>query len=55
MINPSEHVYDDDPDLGHPDVRTRLKDVSYFFLGNGHIQAAVHGPRAAKARRSACC
>lgn len=41
MINPSEHVYDDDPNLGHPDVRTRLKDVSYFFLGNGHIQAAV--------------
>ena len=41
MINPSEHVYDDDPNLGHPDVRTRLRDVSYFFLGNGHIQAAV--------------
>jgi hypothetical protein len=41
MINPSEHVYDDDPNRGHPDVRTRLKDVSYFFLGNGLIQAAV--------------
>ena len=41
MINPTEHVYDDDPNRGHPDVRTRLKDVSYFFLGNGLIQAAV--------------
>ena len=41
MINPSEHVYDDDPNRGHPDVRTRLKDVSYFFLGNGLVQAAV--------------
>jgi hypothetical protein len=41
MINPSEHVYDDDPNLGHPDVKTRLRDVSYFFLGNGRIQAAV--------------
>ena len=41
MINPAEHVYDDDPNRGHPDVRTRLKDVSYFFLGNGLIQAAV--------------
>jgi hypothetical protein len=41
MINPSEHVYDDDPNLGHPDVRTRLRDVSYFFIGNGYIQAAV--------------
>jgi hypothetical protein len=41
MINPSEHVYDDDPNRGHPDVRIRLKDVSYFFLGNGLVQAAV--------------
>ncbi len=41
MINPAEHVYDDDPNLGHADVRTRLRDVSYFFLGNGRIQAAV--------------
>jgi hypothetical protein len=41
MINPAEHIYDDDPNRGHPDVRTRLKDVSYFFLGNGLIQAAV--------------
>ena len=41
MINVQEHVYSDDPDQGHPDVRTRLKDASYFFLGNGLIQAAV--------------
>jgi hypothetical protein len=41
MIEFSEHFYDDDPTDGHPDVRTRLADVSYFFLGNGRIQAAV--------------
>jgi hypothetical protein len=41
MIDVKEHFYDDDPLQGHPDVRTRLKDVSYFFLGNGLIQAAV--------------
>jgi len=41
MINVKEHFCDDDPAKGHPDVRTKLKDVSYFFLGNGHIQAAV--------------
>ena len=41
MIDVKEHLYDDDPAKGHPDVRTKLKDVSYFFLGNGHIQAAV--------------
>ena len=41
MINFKEHFYDDDPSKGHPDVRTRLKDVAYFFLGNGWIQAAV--------------
>lgn len=41
MIEVKKHLYDDDPDMGHPDVRTELKDVSYFFLGNGHIQAAV--------------
>jgi hypothetical protein len=41
MIDFEEHFYDDDPSIGHPDVRTRLRDVSYFFLGNGHIQAAV--------------
>jgi hypothetical protein len=41
MINPQEHVYDDDPGRGHPDVRTRLKKAAYFFLGNGFIQAAV--------------
>lgn len=31
----------DDPSHGHPDARTALKDVSYFFIGNGLIQAAV--------------
>lgn len=41
MIDVQEHFYNDDPNQGHPDVRTRLKDVNYFFLGNGHIQAAV--------------
>jgi hypothetical protein len=41
MITATEHFYDDDPLRGHPDVRTRLAAVSYFFLGNGFIQAAV--------------
>lgn len=41
MIEFEEHFYSDDPDQGHPDVRTRLKGASYFFLGNGLIQAAV--------------
>lgn len=41
MIDVREHFYDDDPSRGHPDVRTKLKDASYFFLGNGHIQAAL--------------
>ena len=46
MIDVAEHVYDDDPSVGHPDVRTRLDGVSYYFLGNGLIQAAVqHAPR----------
>jgi len=33
--------YADDPAQGHPDVRTQLPGVSYFFLGNGHLAAAV--------------
>ncbi len=41
MINAEEHFYDEDPNKGHPDVRTRLEGVSYFFLGNGKIQAVV--------------
>jgi hypothetical protein len=41
MIDVEEHVYHDDPGVGHPDVRTELKNVAYYFLGNGHIQAAV--------------
>lgn len=45
MINVQEHIYQDDPQQGHPDVCTVLKNVSYFFLGNGLIQAAVqHSP-----------
>jgi hypothetical protein len=46
MVDVAEHVYDDDPERGHPDVRTRLAGASYYFLGNGLIQAAVqHAPR----------
>jgi hypothetical protein len=46
MVDVAEHVYDDDPGHGHPDVRTRLAGVSYFLLGNGLVQAAVqHAPR----------
>ncbi len=41
MIEFEEHFYSDDPEVGHPDVRTKLESVSYFFLGNGLIQAAV--------------
>jgi hypothetical protein len=36
-----EHFYTDDPAVGPPDVRTRLADADYFFVGNGHIQTAV--------------
>jgi hypothetical protein len=41
MIDVREHVYQDNPKVGHSDVRTKLKDVSYFFIGNGWIQGAV--------------
>jgi len=41
MIDVGEHVYHDDPASGHPDVRTYLNGASYFFLGNGLIQAAI--------------
>lgn len=45
MINVEEHVYHNDPNVGPPDVRTRLRDVRYFFIGNGLIQGAVqHAP-----------
>jgi len=37
----SEHFYSDDPAVGPPDVRTMLADVDYFFLGNGHLTAAI--------------
>ena len=36
-----EHFYYDDPKVGHPDVKTDLKDVNYYFLGNGLITAVV--------------
>lgn len=41
MIDFEEHFYSDDPANGHPDVRTRLNEACYFFLGNGLIQAAI--------------
>ncbi len=41
MIDISEHFYEDDPNVGHPDACTRLKDAFYFFLGNGLIKAAI--------------
>jgi len=36
-----EHFYYDDPKVGHPDVKTDLKDVNYYFLGNSLITAVV--------------
>jgi hypothetical protein len=45
MIDVAEHVYHDDPKSGHPDCRTELRDVRYYFLGNGWISAAIqHAP-----------
>ena len=45
MIDITEHIYQDDPKIGHPDVRTQLRDVRYYFVGNGLIAAAVqHAP-----------
>lgn len=41
MIEAKEHFYTDDPAVGPADVRTTLKGASYFFIGNGLIQAAV--------------
>ena len=40
-MDTEEHIYADDPAVGPPDVRTDLEGVSYYFLGNGHVQAAV--------------
>jgi hypothetical protein len=37
----SEHHYFDDPKNGHIDVKTTLKDVEYFFLGNGYMEIAI--------------
>jgi hypothetical protein len=36
-----EHIYYDDPNFGPADVRTNLKDVDYYFLGNGYIEVAI--------------
>jgi hypothetical protein len=36
-----EHFYADDPTRGPADGKTTLRDVDYYFLGNGRIQAAV--------------
>ncbi len=36
-----EHIYHDDPNFGPADVRTNLKDVDYYFLGNGYIEVAI--------------
>jgi hypothetical protein len=45
MINVEEHVYHDDPKIGPSDVRTELRDVRYYFIGNGRIEAAIqHAP-----------
>jgi hypothetical protein len=41
MIEAKEHFYTDDPAVGPADVRTARKGASYFFIGNGLIQAAV--------------
>jgi len=41
LIRFEEHTYFDDPLKGHPDVRTRLKNAEYFFLGNGLINGAI--------------
>jgi hypothetical protein len=45
MINVEEHVYHDDPAVGPPDVKTELRDVRYYFIGNGRLEAAIqHAP-----------
>jgi hypothetical protein len=36
-----EHFYFDNPREGPADAWTTLPGVNYYFLGNGHIQAAV--------------
>ncbi|MCG8603382.1 hypothetical protein MJD09_00060 [bacterium] len=36
-----EHFYSDDPSIGPADAQTTLRGVSYFFIGNGYITAAV--------------
>ncbi|MBI4882109.1 MAG: hypothetical protein HY812_20975 [Planctomycetes bacterium] len=36
-----EHRYSEDPSRGPADARTDLPGADYFFLGNGHVLAAV--------------
>ncbi len=48
-MDTAEHFYSDDPAEGHPDVRTRIPDTDYFFLGNGFIHAAVQVCRSGEA------
>jgi hypothetical protein len=36
-----EHFYFDDPSVGPTDGRTTLDEVNYYFVGNGHITAAI--------------
>lgn len=43
-----EHFYSDDPNVGHPDVRTNPPNCIYYFLGNGHIQAAIQVNRSGR-------
>ncbi len=43
-----EHFYSDDPNAGHPDVRTNPPECVYYLLGNGHIQAAIQVNRSGR-------
>ena len=36
-----EHFYSDDPQVGHPDVRTNPPGCVYYFLGNGEIEVGI--------------
>ncbi|MBU1702007.1 MAG: hypothetical protein KJ970_12580 [Candidatus Eisenbacteria bacterium] len=40
-MDTKEHYYQDDPKIGPPDVRTDLPGIDYYFIGNGHILAAI--------------
>ena len=41
LMETQEHFYTEDPTQGPADVKTTLKDVNYYFLGNGLIQAVI--------------